>query len=38
MNDSGMSFDEIADYLDRIDEIGFELIESNSEDSIHYYL
>jgi hypothetical protein len=38
LNDSGFTFDEIADYLERNNEIGFELIESNSEDSIHYYL
>ena len=38
LNDSGFTFHEIADYLERNNEIGFELIESNSEDSIHYYL
>ena len=38
LNDSGFTFDEIADYLERNNEIGFELIESNSEDSIHLYL
>ena len=36
LNDSGFTFDEIADYLERNNEI--ELIESNSEDSIRYYL
>ena len=38
LNDSGFTFHEIADYLERNNEIGFELIESNSEDSIRYYL
>jgi hypothetical protein len=38
LNDSGFTFDEIADYLERNNEIGFELIESNSEDCIHVYL
>lgn len=38
LNDSGFTFDEIADYVERNNEIEFELIESNSEDSIHYYL
>ena len=38
LNDSGFTFHEIADYLERNNEIGFELIQSNSEDSIHYYL
>ena len=38
LNGSGFTFHEIADYLERNNEIGFELIESNSEDSIHYYL
>ena len=38
LNDSGFTFHEIADYLERNNEIGFELIESNSEDSIHHYL
>ena len=38
LNDSSFTFHEIADYLERNNEIGFELIESNSEDSIHYYL
>jgi hypothetical protein len=38
LNDSGFTFDEIADYVEQNNEIGFELIESNSEDSIHYYL
>ena len=38
LNDSGFTFDEIADYLERNNEIRFELIESNSEDSIPYYL
>jgi hypothetical protein len=38
MNDSGFTFDAIADYLERNNEMGFELIESCSENSIHYYL
>ena len=38
LNDSGFIFDEIVDYLERNNEIRFGLIESNSEDSIHYYL
>jgi hypothetical protein len=38
LNDPGFTFHEIADYLERNNEIGFELIESNSEDSIRYYL
>ena len=38
LNDSGFTFDGIADYLERNNEIRFGLIESNSEDSIHYYL
>jgi hypothetical protein len=38
LNDSGFTFHEIADYLERNNEIGFELIQSNSEDSIRYYL
>ena len=38
LNDAGYTFDEIADYLDRNNEIGSGFIESNSGDSIHYYL
>jgi hypothetical protein len=38
LNDSGFTFHEIADYLERNNELRFGLIESNSEDSIRYYL
>ena len=38
LNDSGFTFHEIADYLERNIEIGFEFTESNSEDSICHYL
>lgn len=38
LNDAGFTFDELAVYLERNNEIGFELIESSFEDSIRYYL